>query len=81
MHGTPRNPIVLLEKEGFRFVTIGIIQINGMPDYRLQKRCFRSNRWVDSYLFDNKIQCQIAMEDIEYARLLSGEVAYLKQDS
>ena len=28
----------LLEREGYRFVEAGIIEINGKPDYRLQKQ-------------------------------------------
>ena len=29
---------VLLEREGYRFVEKGIIELNGMPDFRLQKK-------------------------------------------
>jgi len=28
----------LLEREGYRFVERGIIELNGLPDYRLQKK-------------------------------------------
>ena len=31
-------PKIILEREGYRFVEKGIIELNGMPDYRLQKQ-------------------------------------------
>jgi hypothetical protein len=51
-----------------------------MPDYRLQKKDWHSKRWVDEYLFDNSIQCSLAMEDIEYAKLLCGDPCYIKDE-
>ena len=33
---------VLLEREGFRFVERGIIELNGKPDYRLQMQDYYS---------------------------------------
>ena len=69
---------VILEREGYRFVIQGIIELNGMPDYRLQKKDWYSKRWVDEYLFDNSIQCSFAMEDIEYAKFLCGDPCYIK---
>ena len=69
---------VLLEREGYRFVQKGIIELNGMPDYRLQKKDFYSKQWVDQYLFDNQMQCSIAMEDIEYAKWLCNDPAYVR---
>lgn len=62
-----------MEREGYRFVDAGIIELNGMPDYRLQKQNYYTNRWNDIYLFDNGMQCTIAMEDIDYARWLDPE--------
>jgi hypothetical protein len=73
-------PKVLLESQGYRFVIQGIIELNGMPDYRLQKKDWHSKRWVDEYLFDNSIQCTFAMEDIEYAKLLCGDPCYIKDE-
>ena len=29
---------VLLERESYRFVDVGVIELNGMRDYRLQKK-------------------------------------------
>ena len=43
----------LLEREGYRFVEKGIIELNGLPDYRLQKQDHYTKRWNDIYLFDN----------------------------
>ena len=69
---------VLLEREGYRFVEAGIIELNGMPDYRVQKQDFYTKRWKDEYLFDNQMQCSIAMEDIEYTKMLCGDNAYVR---
>ena len=68
----------LLEREGYRFVEAGIIELNGKPDYRLQKQNFYTKRWNDEYLFDNQMQCMLAMEDLEYAKWLCGDPAYVK---
>ena len=68
---------VLLEREGYRFVERGIIELNGMPDYRMQKQDYYTKRWNDIYLFDNSLQCTIAMEDIEYAKWLSNDPCYM----
>ena len=64
---------VLLEREGYRFVQKGIIELNGMPDYRMQKQDYYTKRWNDIYLFDNSMQCSLAMEDIEYAKWLDPD--------
>ena len=70
----------LLETQGYRFVEAGIIELNGMPDYRLQKQDTYSKRWKDIYLFDNQMQCLLAMEDIEYTKWLDpdGVPCYIK---
>lgn len=64
---------ILLEREGYRFVQKGIIELNGNPDYRMQKQDPYTKRWNDIYLFDNGLQCSIAMEDIEYAKWLDPD--------
>ena len=51
---------VLLEREGFRFVEKGIIELNGKPDYRLQEQDYYNRKWYDVYLFDNAMQCTTA---------------------
>jgi hypothetical protein len=70
---TTTIPKVLLEREGYRFVEKGILEINGNPDYRLQKKDYYTKRWSDIYLFDNQMQCLTAMEDIEYAKWLDPD--------
>jgi hypothetical protein len=72
----------LLEREGYRFVEKGIIELNGLPDYRLQKQDHYTKRWNDIYLFDNGMQCCTAMEDIEYAKWLDpeGVPCYVRTD-
>ena len=71
---------VLLEREGYRFIINGTIELNGKPDYRLQKQDTYSKRFRDIYLFDNQMQCLLAMEDIEYAKWLDpdGVPCYIK---
>ncbi len=64
---------VLLECEGYRFIEAGILEINGKPDYRLQKQNFYTKRWNDIYLFDNQMQCLTAMEDHQYCRWLDSD--------
>ena len=64
---------VLLEREGYRFVDVGVIELNGMRDFRLQKQDYYTKRWREIYLFDNQMQCLLAMEDIEYAKWLDPE--------
>lgn len=73
---------VLLEREGYRFVDVGMIELNGMRDYRLQKQDYYTRRWRDIYLFDNQLQCITAMEDIEYAKWLDPDCVpcYVKDD-
>ena len=46
---------VLLERGPFRFVEKGTIELNGMPDYRLQEQDYYNRKWFDVYLFDNKM--------------------------
>ena len=70
----------ILEREGYRFIEDGVIELNGMPDFRMQKQDLYTKRWRDIYLFDNQMQCLLAMEDIEYAKWLDpdGVPCYVK---
>ena len=61
----------------FRFVEKGILE-NGMPDYRLQEQDYYNRKWFDVYLFDNQMQCLLAMEDQEYPKWLTGKPCYIK---
>lgn len=73
---------VLLEHFPYRYVEKGILEINGKPDYRLQKQDHYTKRWKDIYLFDNSMQCMTAMEDFDYSCWLDpeGVPAYRKYD-
>jgi hypothetical protein len=72
----------ILEREGYRFVEKGIIELNGMPDYRMQKQDYYTKRWNDIYLFDNALQLTTAMEDCEYSKWLDFDrvPCYVKDD-
>jgi hypothetical protein len=72
----------ILEREGYRFVEKGIIELNGMPDYRMQKQDYYTKRWNDIYLFDNALQLTTAMEDCEYSKWLDSDrvPCYVKDD-
>jgi hypothetical protein len=73
---------VLFQKAEYRFVEKGIIELNGMPDYRLQKQNYYTKYWNDIYLFDNQMQCLTAMEDHQYCRWLDPDrvPCYVKDD-
>jgi hypothetical protein len=76
------KPKVLLERGEYRFVEAGIIELNGKPDYRMQKQNYYTKRWNDIYLFDNGLQCSTAMEDFNYALWLDPDrvPCYVKDD-
>ena len=64
--------------EEFRFVERGVIELNGMPDYRMQMQDFYSKRFRDVYLFDNFMQLETAINDIDYCRWLTNQPCYIK---
>ena len=68
---------VLHTQGPFRFVEKGTLE-NGMPDYRLQEQDYYNRKWFDVYLFDNQMQCLLAMEDQEYPKWLTGKPCYIK---
>ena len=65
-----KKPTVLLERFPYRYVQCGTLEINGMPDYRIQKADHYTKRYRDMYLLDNQMQLMTAMEDFEYTCLL-----------
>ena len=71
---------VLLERFPYRYVECGTLEINGMPDYRIQKANTWSKRYSDMYLLDNQAQCLLAMEDAEYPKWLTGKPCYIKDN-
>ncbi len=73
---------VIFEREGYRFVEVGILEINGKPDYRIQKVDSYTGRYRDMYLLDNEMQLMTAMEDHDYTCWLDPDrvPAYVKDD-
>ena len=69
---------VLHTQGPFRFVEKGTIELNGMHDYRLQEQDYYNRKWYDVYLFDNQMQCLLAMEDAEYPKWLTGKPCYVR---
>ena len=75
-------PKVLLERFPYRYVQTGILEINGKPDYRIQKMCSFTGRYRDMYLCDNEMQMMTAMEDFEYTKWLDPDTVpcYVKEN-
>ena len=61
---------VLLEKYPYRYVESGTIELNGEPDYRIQKFNTYTDRYRDMYLCDNYMQFKTAIDDFEYTKWL-----------
>ncbi len=72
--------IVLLERFPYRYIQAGILEINGKPDYRIQKVDSYSGKYKDMYLCDNEMQLMTAMEDYQYTLWLDpdGVPCYVK---
>ncbi|AGG54240.1 hypothetical protein CYXG_00176 [Synechococcus phage S-SSM4] len=64
---------VLLERYPYRYVQCGTLEINGKPDYRIQKFNDWTQRYKDMYLLDNSIQLDYVMEDFEYTKWLDPD--------
>jgi hypothetical protein len=64
---------VLLERFPYRYIDAGILEINNMPDYRIQKADAWTKRYKDMYLCDNSMQITTAMEDFEYTKWLDPD--------
>ena len=75
-----KKPTVLFERFPYRYVECGTLEINGMPDYRIQKANEYTKRYSDMYLLDNQMQLLTAIEDFEYTKWLDpeGVPAYIK---
>ena len=67
------KPTVLLERSPYRYIQVGTLEINGRPDYRIQKSDSYTGRYRDMYLCDNEMQLMTAMEDFEYTRWLDPD--------
>ena len=67
------KPEVILERYPYRYVSCGTLEINGMPDYRIQKFNDWTQRYKDMYLLDNSVQLDYAIEDFEYTKWLDPD--------
>ena len=69
-----------MERFPYRYVEDGVIELNGKPDYRIQKFNEYTRRYNDMYLCDNSMQLDIAIEDFEYTKWLdpAGVPCYVK---
>lgn len=77
-----KKPTVLLERFPYRYVEVGTIELNGMPDYRIQKVDSYTGKYRDMYLCDNGMQMDTAMMDFEYTKWLDPDMVpcYVKDD-
>ena len=64
---------VILERFPYRYVQCGLLEINGMPDCRIQKYNEWTKRYSDMYYCDNQQQFFLTIEDPEYTRWLDPE--------
>ena len=69
----PPKTEVILERFPYRYIRRGTIELNGKPDYRIQKYDEWMKRYKDMYLLDNSIQLDYAMEDFEYTKWLDPD--------
>ena len=70
---TTKKPTVLLERFPYRYIQVGKLETNGMPDCRIQKVDSYTGRYRDMYLCDNEMQLMTAMEDFEYTKWLDPD--------
>ena len=77
-----RKPTVLMERFPYRYIQVGTLEINGKPDYRIQKVDSYTGRYRDMYLCDNEMQLMTAMEDFEYTKWLDPDrvPCYVRDD-
>ena len=64
---------VILERFPYRFVQKGLLEINGEPDYRIQKFNELSRQYNDMYYLDSSIQLDCCIEDPEYVKWLDPD--------
>ena len=75
-----KKPTVLLERFPYRYIQVGKLEINDMPDCRIQKADSYTGHYKDMYLCDNEMQLLTAMEDYDYTCWLDpdGVPCYVK---
>jgi len=64
---------VILERYPYRFVQQGLLEINGEPDFRIQKFNDITRRYRDMYYLDSQIQLDYCIEDPEYVKWLDPD--------
>ena len=72
---------VIMERYPYRYIEDGVIELNGKPDYRIQKFNEYTRRYNDMYLLDSSIQLDIALEDFEYTKWLDPAGVPCYQDT
>ena len=65
--------IIILERFPYRFVQKGLLEINGEPDYRIQKFNDLTRQYNDMYYLDSGIQLDACLEDHEYVKWLDPD--------
>ena len=68
-----KKPTILLERFPYRYIQCGTLEINGMPDCRIQKYNEWTKRYSDMYYCDNQQQFFLTIEDPEYTKWLDPE--------
>ena len=68
-----QKPTIILERSPYRYIQCGTLEINGMPDYRIQKFNEWTKRYSDMYLLDNQMQLDVCLEDPEYTKWLDPD--------
>ena len=72
---------VIMERYPYRYVEDGVIELNGKPDYRIQKFNEYTRRYNEMYLLDSSIQLDLALEDFEYTKWLDPAGVPCYQDT
>ena len=70
-----------MERYPYRYIEDGVIELNGKPDYRIQKFNEYTRRYNDMYLLDSSIQLDLALEDFEYTKWLDPAGVPCYQDT
>ena len=65
--------VIILERFPYRFVQKGLLEINGEPDYRIQKFNDITRQYNDMYYLDSAAQLDCAIEDPEYVKWLDPD--------
>ena len=74
----PTNqPRMCAERFPFKYMDHGILP-NGCGDFRMYEFSEDTRRYRECYLFDNKEQMLLAIEDHEYSKWLTNRSCYVK---